>query len=52
MVPLISPGLPFSPLLIDNISVVTSSPFAIFINSKVSTSVIPCPNAANVLVYG
>ena len=48
IVPRISPGFPLVPLLILRILVVTNSPFAIFINSAVSISIIPCPNVANI----
>ena len=51
-VPCILPGSPFLPFITDNTFVVTNSPVDIFINSLVSISVIPCPNAIKALFLG
>ena len=52
IVPLISPGFPFSPLLIDSMFAVISSPVEISTHFSVSMSDIPCPNAMNVFELG
>ena len=50
--PLISPGSPFSPLAIESTFAVVISPLAMVTSYPVSTSTIPCPKAAKLLVDG
>ena len=52
MDPLICPGVPLFPFVIDIIFVDTNSPFAIFTISPVSVSVIACPKAQKLFVSG
>ena len=52
MVPFICPGVPSFPFSTLIILHVTKSPLSIEISFPVSASIIPCPNAANLLVAG